>query len=100
MHKAPTQPPVTTPRKVQKRPAIPPVTKPQKTQIPAPAQLKDVAKRRKEVDEVVRRLEEEKQRINQQPGPSSQEEVSLDVLGQYGYLDDADYTLVLDDGEA
>ena len=101
VHKAPTQPPVTTPRKVQKRPAIPPVAKPSRTQAPVPpAKLKDSAKRRKEVDEVVRRLEEEKQRINQQPGPSSQDEVSLDVLGQYGYLDDADYTLVLDDGEA
>ena len=103
VHKAPTQPPpvTTTPRKVQKRPAIPPVAKPSRTQATVPPpKLKGSAKRRKEVDEVVRRLEEEKQRVNQQPGPSSQDEVSLDVLGQYGYLDDADYTLVLDEGEA
>ena len=56
-----------------------------------------MAKRRKMAEGVIRRLDEEK--AKQQQRTSTQDEVSLDVLSQYGYVDDNDYTLVLDNGE-
>ena len=88
---------VKPPSKVQKRPILPPTTQSQKIQTPTQTQPDAMAKRRKVAEEVIRRLDEEK--AKQQPRTSTQDEVSLDVLSQYGYVDDNDYTLVLDDGE-